>query len=351
MGLKLKKRGKIWYIEGTVAGQRIRESTGLSNRAQADARRIRIETEALERHAYGREARLTFAQAALPYLESGGEARFLGPILQYFKPETLLADVDNDAVNACAAALYPDAAPSTINRQVITPISAVINMAADDGKCAPRRLRRRKTPQGRIRWMTPAEGEALIKAASPRAAVQISFLLGTGLRTGEMLKLTRADLDLEGREAFIAETKNDLARRVIFPTRAKRALAAFGLPETGRIFLTPKGRPYVIRGNGGGQIADAFNKARDAAGLGTDVTPHVCRHTWATWFWAHNKDLVQLMARGGWQTARIALDYTKLAPASLAQDLFDHGWDFRIDANLTQEVAPPTDKQLKVIGN
>lgn len=351
MGLTLYKRGTIWHVRGTIAGQRIRQSTGLGNRAQADAFRARLETEARERHAFGREARLTFAQAALPYLESGGEARFLGPILQHFGPDTLLAEVDNDAVNACARALYPDAAASTINRQVITPISAVINMAADDGKCPPRRLRRRKTPQGRKRWLTPAEAEALLGAAPARTAAQIAFLLGTGTRAGEMLALDVADLDLEACGAFIAQTKNGRARRVEFPLRTKRLLAAQGLPELGRVFRTPKGKPYILRQNGGGQIAEAFNQARDTAKLGPDVTPHVCRHTWATWFWAHNKDLVRLMALGGWETARIALDYTKLAPPSLAQDLFELGWDFRVDTNLTQEVASPTPNQLKVIGN
>lgn len=350
MALTLYKRGKIWHIRGTAAGQRIRESTGLSDKGQADIKRMRIEAEALERHTYGREAKLTFAEAALPYLESGGEGRFLGPILQHFGSQTLLNDVDNDAVNRCARALYPTAAPSTVNRQVITPISAVINMAADDGKCPPRRLRRRKTPQGRIRWMTPAEADALMTAAPARTAAQIAFLLGTGCRTGEMLKLDVGDLDLEGQEAFLAETKNNRARRVLLPLRTKRVLAAQGLPDVGRAFRTPKGKPYVVRGNGGGQIADAFNQARDAAGISPDVTPHVCRHTWATWFWAHNKDLVQLMAHGGWETAKIALDYTKLAPKGLARDLFDHGWDLRVDTKLTQAIAEPSIKQLKIIG-
>ncbi|MEL7090222.1 MAG: site-specific integrase [Pseudomonadota bacterium] len=349
MGLTLYKRGKIWHVRGTVAGQRIRESTGLGNRAQADAYRIKLQTEALERHAYGRQVRLTFAQAALPYIEAGGETRFLGPILQHFGPDTLLADVDNDAVNACARALYPDAAPATINRQVITPISAIINMAADDGKCAPRRLRRRKAAAPRKRWLTPAEAEALITAAAPGTAAQIAFLLGTGCRTGEMLALDRADLDLEAQEAFIAQTKNGHARRVLVPTRAKRMLATLGLPELGRVFRTPKGKAYVIRQNGGGQIAEAFGQARTAAGLGAAVTPHVCRHTWATWFWAHNKDLVQLMARGGWETAGIAMDYTKLAPAGLGAELFEHGWDLRVDTNLTQAIPAPTPNQLKAI--
>jgi len=341
MSLTLYKRGDIWHIRGTVAGQRIRQSTGTGHKGQADALRIRLEAEAFERHTLGRDASLTFAQAALTYMQSGGEARFLAPILTHFGPKTRLVDVDNDAVNTCAAQLYPNAAAATINRQVITPISAVINMAVDDGLCAPRRLRRRKVKQGRTRWLTPAEAEALIGVADARLGAMLHFLLGTGTRSGEMLKLDVADLDLEAQEAFIAETKTAQPRRVRFPQRTKRALAAYGLPELGRVFRTPKGKPYVIRENGGGQIAEAFKQAREKAGLGADVTPHVCRHTWATWFWAQNKDLVALMAHGGWDTPSIALHYTKLAPASLARDLLEHGWEFRSDISTDHEPANP----------
>lgn len=350
MSLTLYKRGNIWHVRGTVAGQRIRQSTGVSRKSDADIIRARLEGQAVKRHTLGRDATLTFAQAALTYLESGGENRFLGPILRYLGPDKLLADVDNEAVNDIARALYPTAAGSTINRQVITPISAVLNMAADDGLCDPRRLKRRKAGKPRPRWLTPAEADALIAAANPRTALQITFLLGTGIRTGDMVRLDRDDLYLESQEAFIAEPKNDESRMVTFPARTKRLLAAYGLPDEGAVFRTPKGKPYAIRTNGGGQIAEAFNQARDAAELGDDVTPHTLRHTWATWFWAHNKDLVQLMAKGGWKTPSIAMDYTKLAPTSIARELFEHGWDFRSDTKSTQAIPAPTPNQLRIIG-
>jgi len=346
MPLSLHRRGSIWHIRGSVAGQRIRQSTGLGDKRSAQIFAARIEAQAIERHTLGRQATLTFAQAALTYLESGGEARFLGPILEHFGPSTLLSDIDNDAINAAARALFPNAANATINRQLITPVSAVINLAADEGLCAPRRLRRRKAAKPRKRWLTPAEAERLLSAAPGRTAMQISFLLGTGARTNELFSLDRTDLHLESGEAFVAETKNDDPRMVCFPLRTKRLLAAAGLPEEGKVFRTPKGKPYVIRANGGGQMAGAFEAARTMAQLSNDVTPHVCRHTWATWFWAHNKDLIQLMAFGGWKTAKIALDYAKLAPASLAQDLLDHGWDFRIGTNLTQDIATDVGKTL-----
>ena len=168
MPLKLTKRGQVYYLRGTVAGQRVYESTGIGDKRSAEVMRARREAEIIERASYGRAATLTFAEAAATYMEAGGEARYLAPILRHFGPKFRLADMDNEAVNGAARALYPTAAPATINRQLITPISAVVNMAADDGHCPPRRFRRRTENNRRLRWLTPEEAERLIGAADDR---------------------------------------------------------------------------------------------------------------------------------------------------------------------------------------
>lgn len=77
MSLKLIKRGKYFHMHGSVAGVSIRESTRVDNKRAAEAIKIRRETEILERVSLGRRACISFAEAALTYLESGGEGRFL----------------------------------------------------------------------------------------------------------------------------------------------------------------------------------------------------------------------------------------------------------------------------------
>lgn len=326
MPLKLTKRGSIWHVVGTIAGHRIRESTGLGDRRQAEAYRLRREAEASQRHALGRAATYTFAEAALTYLQSGGEGRFLGPILDHFGPRKRIIDVDNAAANECAATLYPDAAPATINRQVITPISAVVNAAVADELCPPRRFKRRKEPQGRLRWLTPEEADKLIAAADPRTRRLILFLLGTGCRPIEAFQLEAPDLHLATREAWIWRSKTEQPRMVEFPTRTRAAM--IDAPEIGAVFLTPKGQPYKTGTGSGGQASEAFNQARDAAELGRDVTPYTLRHTWATWYHATTGDFGKLMDLGGWAKADTANRYRKIAPADLSDRLVKHGWDF-----------------------
>lgn len=353
MPLKLIKRGEIWYIRGTVAGQRVYESTRIGDKRQAEILRARREAEIIERRAYGKAVTYTFAEAALAYMESGGEGKYLARIIKHFGPRWRLVDTDNDAVSRAAAALYPDAGPATINRQLITPISAVYRLAAEDGKVPDRRFRRRKEPRTRLRWLTPEEVEALLAACDRRLLPIVAFLLGTGCRTGEALGLTVQHLHLDTCEAYVGVTKNGDGKMVQYPGRTRRIMVASGLPEAGAVFRTPKGKPYRLTNSSGsrlgGQIKGAFDKARDAAGLGEDVTPHTLRHTFATWHYAVNRDLILLMERGGWRKPDMAIGYTKLAPADLPRRLFEHGWDFR--ANPVQDAALPDNfgKKIKIM--
>lgn len=321
-------KGGNYYLRGTVAGQHIYESAGCGIRSAAEAIRIRRESEILARHAYGKSATLTFAAAALTYMESGGQARYLTRILRHFGPDTLLEDIDNATVNTAASALYPDAAPATINRQLITPISAVVNMAAENDLTRYRKFKRRKTPPGRTRWLTPEEVEALIAAADPHLVPILYALIGTGARVSEILGSKAHFFYPNAREIWLPDTKNGHPRMISLPARACDAITASSPPEAGRIFLTPKRRPYVLSDDRGGQIKGAFDKARMTAGLGPDVVPHSLRHTWATWFYAATKDFGGLLDKGGWQKPEMAQRYRKIAPADLADRLADHGWDF-----------------------
>jgi len=67
-----------WYIRGTVRGVRVFETTGTDVEAVADEIRIRREALILEESIHGRKQTRPFAEAALSYIEAGGEARFLG---------------------------------------------------------------------------------------------------------------------------------------------------------------------------------------------------------------------------------------------------------------------------------
>jgi hypothetical protein len=59
----------------------------------------------------------TFAEAAIVYMEAGGERRFLVPLLKRFG-ELPLSSIGQGEIDAASTTLYPNATPATRNRRV-----------------------------------------------------------------------------------------------------------------------------------------------------------------------------------------------------------------------------------------
>ncbi|KAE9624764.1 tyrosine-type recombinase/integrase [Parasedimentitalea maritima] len=238
-----------------------------------------------------------------------------------------------------AAETYPAASPTTINRQLIGPVSAVINQPAENGLAEPRKFRRLKACGGRARWLLPR----LLRSAPVQLVPVLSAMIGTGCRSAEALTIDVANWRPETDEIWLPQTKNGHPRMVQIPCRARDLILGCRVPRTARLFLTPKGQGYVMRKNCDGQIQTAFNNTRDSAGLGRDVTPHVIRHTWPTWFYAATKEHGQLMDIGGWRTTSTAERYRKMAPADLGDRLAQAGWDV---TRLGDQLPAPDERRM-----
>ena len=320
MPLKLKRRpGRPhWYIHGTIRGVSVRESTGVADHKAAEAIRARREWEIIQRSVFGPEATATFVAAAVSYLEIGGERLYLKPIIARLG-SVPLAKIDQALIEQTARALYPTASPGTLNRQAFTPIAAVLNHAAKRGLCAHRVIERPAQPKGRVRWLTFEEAEQLVDACSPHLRPLVLFLLGTGARTSEALYLDWREVDLAGAHVTFLDTKNGEHRGVPLHARLVAELRALRHKQ-GRVFRTNAGLPYAEKESGGGQIKTSFGGACRRAGI-EDFSPHDCRHTWATWHYAANRDLIALMKLGGWKSERMVLRYAHVNVSQLAPSI------------------------------
>ena len=326
MSLKLyRKRGSPnWYIRGTVRGISVDESSGVAERSAAEAIRIQRESGRLHASIFGRKATTSFLEAAVSYMEQGGERRFLGPLIDHFGT-TPLTQIDQAAIDRAAKLLCPKSAASTVNRQIHTPVSAVLKHAAERGWCEYRRIRRPRQPKGRTRWLTLAEADRLIAACSPHLQPLVVFLLYTGARLSEAVYLDWRQVDLAREEVQFVETKNGDARGVPLHPRVMAELQALKHRE-GAVFRRPDGKPYARKADGGGQIKTAFKAACRRVGI-SDFTPHGCRHTWATWHYAANRDLVALMRLGGWKSDKMVLRYAHMNVDHLAPSIAALPWE------------------------
>jgi integrase len=322
-----------FYIRGSLRGIRVDESTGLSDRGQAEEVLITRSAEILRQSIHGDPAVRTFADAALSYMGNGGDGQHLDPILAHFGPRKLLAHIGQTEIDEAAKKLYPRAAAATQNRKVYTPISAVLHHAARKKWCGKPVIARPKGhDKERVRWITPDEAERLIAAAAPHIKPLVVFLLSTGARLSEALYLDWSDLDLSRAHVVFRPTelrgiKTDEARGVPLPTRAVAELANLPWDRKGAVFRRPAGKirksgrvwlPYESRGGeGGGQIKTAWAGMLRRAKL-SDFSPHDCRHTWATWHYRANRDVGALMALGGWKTPAMVFRYTHINTSHLA---------------------------------
>ncbi len=333
MPLKAYRRPNgIYHIRGAFQGTRVDQSASTRDEHLAEQIKAELEQRILREAIYGRAAVMGFGEAALDYMDAGHTTRFLAPLIAHFQ-DTPLARIDQAALNAAARALYPGRSPATIRRQVFTPVKAVKSFAEG------RRPQARPKERARTRWLTLEEADALITRAG-RLAALLTFMIEAGPRTSEALRLDWADVDLDACRAFILQSKQGTARWAQFGPRTRAALASLARPgeRAGPVFLTPKGRPYRVAADrpghsGGNPIKRGFDAARAAArivngqgDIDTDVTPHVLRHTWASWAYAVSPDPYRIGEAGGWSDGQMPRRYVKLCPPGYGERILAAGW-------------------------
>jgi integrase len=308
MPLKLvpPRKGKtpFWYVRGTYLGQSVERSTKTDRKAVAQ-KFIEKWQRQIERGEFATEGEPTFLSAAVSYLRHGGHARPVHRLIEHFG-EKPLRQIDQAEIDAAALALFPNHSPATRNREVYTPVSAILKRAGVETK-----IRRPKGSRGRelTGWLWPEEAERLFKAADaldPEFGLLCRFLCYTGLRLKEATARFKIEhLRLSEGFAYIPTTKNGDPRPVFLPPHIVAALANHprGLDRPGK---------QVFRWHKGGRLYTLLYKAaRDAAVILPEREAfHIFRHTYGTWMRRYaGTDTKGLVSTGAWKSEQSASRY------------------------------------------
>lgn len=349
MPLRLTRRAgsPFFWITGTVRGQRVRESAGTDNPRLAEEARSAREAQLYRAAVHGTREPVAFATAAESYLLHAGPhsaptlARLRRLVLE-IGPKLTLDDIGQTRIDQLAAKLLrPGASQATRLREITTPIRAILTHAARRGWCPLPVLEAPAAPPSRTEWLRPAEADALAAAAAKHLRPLVVFLIATGARLGEALALQWPDVDLAHARATLRDTKNGADRHLDLCPRAIAALEAQP-HRIGAVFRTRAGHAYAARKvQGGGQIKTAWRTALKNAGLSDrKITPHTCRHTWATWHATIHRDPMLLRHEGGWSSLSMVQRYAHLAPRSMAAEMI--AWrEAPLAVSDTQPTATP----------
>jgi integrase len=233
-------------------------------------------------------------------MKAGGERTYLKRLLEYFG-EMPLGQIDQGAIDAAAMALYPQATNATRNRQVYTPLSAILS-AAGFGF----RIKRPRLASGAAltAWLWPEQAFRLFEEAEKldrEFAALLIMLCYTGMRLSEALGLTWNDVRLQDGFAYVPDTKNGEPRAVFLPPVVVAAVANI-LQSSARVFRFRKsGHLYSL-------LRVAAIKAE--VDLPERSAFHIFRHSYATWMRRHaGLDTKGLVATGTWKDRKSADRY------------------------------------------
>ena len=293
MPLNLYKRGKIYHYRGTVAGRRLRGSTGTAKKAAAERFISELEQKQWKGHFDGPASVLTFAQAAILYRKAGRSTRFLPAVEDYWR-DTLVSNISAGSVRQAAITIYPTAKGSTRNRHVIVPTQAVINYAAEMELCQHLKVKRFPAETQEKEPATWEWVQAFMAHANPHLGALACFMFLTGARVSEAIDVRWADMDLARAKVTIRQTKIGDERTAHMPAALVAAVANI----QGERIAAGKVFKYSSRETARPQWDKVPKRAKIK-----HLTFHACRHGFATALLHRGVDPITVAKLGGWKTA------------------------------------------------
>lgn len=298
-----RKTTPIWYVSGSLRGQRYFESTRTASRAHAEAYRQEREREILDGTFFGRARTAIFADAVALYLEKGGEKRFVPPLLDRWGSTKLVA-ITAEEVSRFAREHYAGREPATVRRQLYVPLNAIMRQA-HRGRLVPLvSFEAPKVKKKPVRYGDDAWFRAFFAVASYKLAAVVMFLTTTGARVSEVCRLADTDLALDRGECVLRDTKTGRPRRIPLAPQIvdiiRRCLSSVAREIDGEV------RVFGYKDRG--QINRAIARACRRAGIAYLSSHKVGRHSAAARLLARGESLKTVQEALGWSSIRMPAD-------------------------------------------
>ena len=319
--MSLRKRGSVWWIDFvTPSGERVRRSAKTGTRAEAQELHDKLRGEVWRRERLGARPKRIWQDAAVRWLHEQAHKASIGDDKRQLRwLDRYLANRDLESINRALIDAITDAkqatgcANATVNR-MLSLVRSILRKCTRDWEWIDRApaVRLLKEPTRRIRFLTHHQAHVLLRELPPHLRDMAAFTLQTGLRAGNVTRLTWEQVDLSRKLAWIhpdqakarkaiAVPLNEAALEVLRAQRGKHATWVF----------TYEGNRILQAGT------RAWYHAMQRAGI-ENFRWHDLRHTWASWHVQNGTPLFALQELGGWETERMVRRYAHFAAEHLA---------------------------------
>lgn len=320
MSLYKRKDSSVYWIKLHHGGKIIQRSTGTADKVKAQEYHDRLKASLWEQERLGIRPRYSWQQAAGRWIEETShkathkddiaKLKWLHSILG----ELMLDEITLDVIARIKAARLKEASKSTANR-FLALVRSILKRAVEEWdwlEKAPK-VKLFKESEGRVRFITPEQVQALLRELPPHQQDMVVFSLQTGLRQSNVLKLEWLQVNLEQGHMWVnaAESKN---RKPIAVPLNREAMAVLHrqLGKNPERVFTYAGKP-ISNAN-----THAWKNALKRAGI-EDFRWHDLRHTWASWHRMQGTPTYELQQLGGWKTGAMVERYAHLASDHLAK--------------------------------
>lgn len=319
MSLYKRKDSPYWWVKLTVGHRRVSQSTGTTNKRQAQEFHDKCKVELWEQERLGVKPSHIWEEAVLRYLNEEVGKKSLKDemtLLRWLQPRLegiFLSDITRDMLdNLTQESLREGISNGRVNRR-LQMVRAVLRRAALEWEWLDKlpKFRLLKEPQGRVRFLTREEAARLLVELPDHLRAMARFALATGLRQSNITGLLWAKVDIDRGMAWVeaAEAKGKRAIPVPLNTDAMQVLQEQQGKHPELVF------PY--RGKRQTQVSTkAWWTALERAGI-KDFRWHDLRHTWASWHAQDGTPMHALQTLGGWQTPAMVQRYAHLGLGDL----------------------------------
>ena len=319
--MSLCKRGSTWWIDVTAPnGERIRRSTGTSDKALAKQYHDQFKAELWRIVKLGERPRKTWNDAVVRWLkEKSHKATAKEDVGKLKWLDTFLRDKYLDQIGRTMVDRITDTklaqghSNATVNR-TLELVRAILRKCVREWEWLERApsVRMLKEPSRRVRFLTREEADRLLAELPEHMADMAAFSLATGLRAANVTGLQWEQVDLARRLAWIHPDQAKARRAIAVPLNAEAVLLV--RRQEGKHAT----HVFSYRGNVVTQLSSkAWYAALKRAGI-NDFRWHDLRHTWASWHVQGGTPLFALQELGGWESAEMVRRYAHLAADHLA---------------------------------